>query len=671
MASTPRTLVDGASTGAATPATSNAHEHHRLLDTGKRLRQIFRPDGTKVHVAGSPEEANHLLKTLSATDEDEDTDLVIHGSPEHIDALRHAYQHHTDRHQRLKEDHPEIAEEYERVIRELDTLSRELHMVSSHAVQLDASFSKYGYSAHLRTKDSPINSSAASMNSDMFDKETWDAERKLGTTMRFYQKPIVRQYFHKGLLWRAKEAQEVASYELFIDLFYVGIIAIAGDQAAEHATGESLLRFTITLIMGWKFWSDISLLISWFDCDDILRRCSVLFILTCLLGFTTNMASAFEHTFTPLVAFYLAARLFVAASFVWYAYIIPMVRACMLANAILIIFPAALWIGSVHVEGPVRQALLWPALALDTFGFSIMNLVQRPQLWASRFPRVLAWTKSQFEFFPGANIEHRIERTGAFVTLVFGSCVLGLLYQSTVEFGINAFFGKAVMGLIQAFTFNWIYFEIDSFNLHTHAIRRSVWSAMTWFSVHLPFIMSFVLSSSALAVLVRAHDSPDSPLDSLYETFVPRSEQHISDGLRWFYCGGSGIALLCMAIIAHAHQHKSIPNQRLFKNKRLLIRILCAVTILCLPVTHLNSLYLISTVTGLLVVVLIAELVGASCAGENVLWDTKCSRGKGAYEAKCAVKREELERKAASGEVVNVEEIAGRERGEKGVRSLV
>ncbi len=74
--------------------------------------------------------------------------------------------------------------------------------------------------------------------------------------MRFYQKPIVRQYFHKGLLWRAKEAQEVASYELFIDLFYVGIIAVTGDAAAEHPTGESLLRFSITFVMSWKYWSE-------------------------------------------------------------------------------------------------------------------------------------------------------------------------------------------------------------------------------------------------------------------------------------------------------------------------------------------------------------------------------------------------------------------------------
>lgn len=101
------------------------------------------------------------------------------------------------------------------------------------------------------------------------------------------------------------------------------------------------------------------------------------------------------------------------------------------------------------------------------------------------------------------------------------------------------------------------------------------------------------------------------------------------------------------------------------------MRVLCAVAIICLPTAHLDSLDLIGTVTGLLVLVLVVELVGASCAGENVVWDTSCRRGKGAYEARCAVRREELERKAARGEIVHVEEIAGRETGEKGVRTMV
>jgi low temperature requirement protein LtrA len=173
-----------------------------------------------------------------------------------------------------------------------------------------------------------------------------------------------------------------------------------------------------------------------------------------------------------MVAFYLAARLFIALSLVWFAWKIPMVRGSMIVNSILIVVPAALWIGSISVKEPARQGLIWPALFFDLCAQSLLIFFQRPSnIFGDKY---VTWAKKVFEFTPGANIEHRIERTAAFVTLVFGSCVLGLLYQSSAEFGINAFFGKAVLGLIQAFTFNWLYFEIDSFNLHTHAIRRHV-----------------------------------------------------------------------------------------------------------------------------------------------------------------------------------------------------
>jgi hypothetical protein len=38
---------------------------------------------------------------------------------------------------------------------------------------------------------------------------------------------------------------------------------------------------------------------------------------------------------------------------------------------------------------------------------------------------------------------------------VFGYSILTILFQSRASFGINAFFGKGVLGLIQAFIFNW------------------------------------------------------------------------------------------------------------------------------------------------------------------------------------------------------------------------
>lgn len=62
----------------------------------------------------------------------------------------------------------------------------------------------------------------------------------------------------------------MASFEPFVDLLYVGIIAVVGDAAAEDATGFGLLRFSVTFILGWKMWSDLTLVMSWFETNDML-----------------------------------------------------------------------------------------------------------------------------------------------------------------------------------------------------------------------------------------------------------------------------------------------------------------------------------------------------------------------------------------------------------------
>jgi low temperature requirement protein LtrA len=93
--------------------------------------------------------------------------------------------------------------------------------------------------------------------------------------MKIWKRPVVRQYFHKGLLWRAAEKEEVASFELFVDLLYVGLIAINGDKAAEGADGSAFLLFCVTFIPSWKLWSEITQLVSWFETGSTRFLCSV------------------------------------------------------------------------------------------------------------------------------------------------------------------------------------------------------------------------------------------------------------------------------------------------------------------------------------------------------------------------------------------------------------
>ena len=261
------------------------------------------------------------------------------------------------------------------------------------------------------------------------------------------------------------------SFELFIDLLYVGIIAINGDATSEDPTGLSLLRFVITFTLSYKIWNDMALVISWFETDDVFQRVSILILIALLFGYTTNITQAFDTTYATLIGFYLAARLFMASYLLLVAYLLPSIRYLIIYHCFVILIGAALWIGSIHTAWPGQLALIWIAIVVDLVGTTSHVFLM---MFTNRMgPKMKGWFETKFEFVPGKrlqfdliqlninrfvaiNIEHRTERTNAFVTLVFGYTVVAILYQSTVN-GIDAFFGKAVLGLIQAFVYNWLY----------------------------------------------------------------------------------------------------------------------------------------------------------------------------------------------------------------------
>jgi hypothetical protein len=177
-----------------------------------------------------------------------------------------------------------------------------------------------------------------------------------------------------------------------------------------------------------------------------------------------------EHdTYTQLVGFYLTSRLFAALHYVYTIFMLPLVKGMMISQVCIALAATALWVGSTQVEMPSRLGLIFAALFIDLFGTMVpVSLF----MYARKHTGKLAESIGRFyEFYPAMNIEHKVERTNAFVTLVLGYSVVGVLYQNT-GYGLNAFLGKAVLGLVQAFSFNWLYFEVDGSNIHTHAIRR-------------------------------------------------------------------------------------------------------------------------------------------------------------------------------------------------------
>ncbi|KAL8669721.1 MAG: hypothetical protein Q9168_005705 [Polycauliona sp. 1 TL-2023] len=614
--------------------------HHN----GQRLNNLLRPDGRRLHVAASPEEHARLHQTLADVEPDGNFNICLHGSPEHLEAVREIHSHHEHKRDELRQTHAHVYDQFESVHIQLEALANELHHLTEQGVSLDANFSKFGYDAQLRTRELDSSSNSISRRSSDHGQRDWEAERRQGRSLKLWKRPVVRQYLHKGLIWRSSELQEVASFELFVDLLYVGIIAIVGDQAVEHPTGSGLLQFIIVFSIGWKIWSDLQTITSWLVVDDIIQRLSVMFVMACLVGFASNIVEAFETTYTMMIAFYITQRLFQSAYLLW---------------VVIAVTGSAIWIASTHVDYPARVAPIWIALLFDMAAQILLIIVvrraQRSRTWVG--PMFSKW----FEFHPSLNIEHKTERTNAFVTLVFGYSVIGLFYQNKAAYGINAFFGKAILGLIQAFCFNWLYFEIDGWNIHTHAIRRHVASSLIWTTIHLPLIMSYVLAGASLSRLVVAHDCQDAEVEGLNESSAVLSEEEIPLGLRWFYCAGLGAALLCMSVISFTHVHKKFDGQRATKRSRLGLRVAVALIMICLPLSEsLNSLELISISTGGVVLVLTFDVYGCTFVGESFVRDgRKCK-----YWADCPRRRRRaLEEAMKNGDTVNVEELAEDEKG--------
>lgn len=195
MEAIPTQGLENAPTQNLASPTEHASGH---FHTPRRLKKLLRPNGRRVHIAATPEEHVRLTRTLPIIEPEDNFDCYIHGSNEHLEAVREIHAHHEQRRTHLRNTHGNIYDEIENVKMELDTLADELHHLTEHGVFLDANFSKFGYDAHIRTKDPDSSSSSLSGDrSSSHEKRDWAAERRKGQALTFWKKPAVRQYLLK------------------------------------------------------------------------------------------------------------------------------------------------------------------------------------------------------------------------------------------------------------------------------------------------------------------------------------------------------------------------------------------------------------------------------------------------------------------------------------------
>lgn len=110
--------------GFTSTAGGQAPQHPHLARVRERLRHFLHPNGKRIHVANSPEDAAHLRRRLAQIHSEDEFDVYISGSPEHLDALRLAQTHHEDRREQLRQQHSDVYDRFADVHNELDALAQ-------------------------------------------------------------------------------------------------------------------------------------------------------------------------------------------------------------------------------------------------------------------------------------------------------------------------------------------------------------------------------------------------------------------------------------------------------------------------------------------------------------------------------------------------------------------
>ncbi|KAJ7130167.1 hypothetical protein C8R44DRAFT_978325 [Mycena epipterygia] len=222
--------------------------------------------------------------------------------------------------------------------------------------------------------------------------------------------------------------------------------------------------------------------------------------------------------------------------------------------------------------------------------------------------------------FPAINLEHHIDRLGAFVTLVLGEMVVSVFFVTSGSVGLDRESGRAMLGLMIAFNLNWMYFGSPACEHFIHAIRRHWLAGFIFTTLHLPLCMSLLLASSAINRLVTS-----ATLDS-----------ELGGGVKWFFGGGLGASVCIMATIGVLHknlddeegliEHRTSKRRTLSRTVVLGTRYVAGIAMILLPLAEdLSSLQFLAIYVSITSFLVLEETIARIERREQDLDKTESS----------------------------------------------
>ncbi|VEU22145.1 DEKNAAC103148 [Brettanomyces naardenensis] len=413
-----------------------------------------------------------------------------------------------------------------------------------------------------------------------------------------FNKPYPLNYFYNGTLFRTRESRgESGKTELFLDLAYVGIVSKLASTASGEADGRSLLIYVLLFCPVWQVWTDISLFMNYYFTEDLSQKLYIIWILALLVVYcnATNYLLESNSANALVIVPYILSRLSFSLSLMLYSIWIPHHRPQNLLYATSIIVTCCLWIPVIFV--PVKVKI----------GLAFMNIFLEDLFWVISY-HPIAKKLMKLKYSTALNIEHEVERIGAFYVIAIGEFsfnVVATTADRNYGLGVTEKVGRAIMLLIISYLMMWMYFNGDGSFKAVHAIRRGSNTAWMWMLAHMPLISSLILAADAASDI------------SYQETYIEEGEK----GLSFFFTGGIAVSMISLFFIAMLDKSLDDCGQsgkvhRVVKIWRLLPRVIGAIVILCLSFAdNLRITSLFAIVMCILALIFIYEVMMSQDCG--------------------------------------------------------
>ncbi|SCU79721.1 LANO_0A07294g1_1 [Lachancea nothofagi CBS 11611] len=354
---------------------------------------------------------------------------------------------------------------------------------------------------------------------------------------RLFVKPHALNYFFNGKLYRTRQERGSAVFELFFDLLYVGIISNLAEAAIEEATGSSFAKYVLLFMAAWQIWTDMREFMDYYYNNDLSQKLYVLWIMVLLVVFANNANEILESKAQTgiVVGCYILARFSAISLTFVYTFFIEEHRQQMrwfsLFTCVSLLIFGFIIIAPLHGKIAIAAVCYF----YDSIAYGVTFHPWFKKLIGARYSTAI-------------NIEHEVERHGAFVVIALGEYLYSIVASSPAASGFNERTARAISVLVVAYCLSWFYFKGEGSQKAIHALRRSVLSAYSWIYIHVPLMISLIISADAAGALTKSQH--------LYafeeqENGVTEEERpNYIHSVQIFYGGGLAIAIMCTCALA-------------------------------------------------------------------------------------------------------------------------